>query len=97
VRIWCEFEQIIFTLKNTCPRDAPGIDREIAAAGMAQERQAHGGQEVFVAGVAGVGAQVIGGTPEKFFDGFNRRLPLPRHPHQYPEVRSPRTRCAGHS
>jgi hypothetical protein len=38
---------------------------------MAQEHQAHDGQEVFVAGVVGVGAQVIGGTPEAFFDSFN--------------------------
>ena len=38
---------------------------------MAQEYQAHDGQEVFVAGVVGVGAQVVSGTPQTFFDGFD--------------------------
>ena len=38
---------------------------------MAQKHQTHDRQEVFVAGVIGIGAQVISGTSEAFFDGFN--------------------------
>jgi hypothetical protein len=37
---------------------------------VAQEHQTHDREEVFVAGVVGVRAEVIGGTPQAFFDGF---------------------------
>ena len=39
--------------------------------GVAEEHQAHHRQEVFIAGVVGVGAQVVGGAPESFFNGFD--------------------------
>lgn len=45
--------------------------REIAAVGVAEEYQAHHRQEVFIAGVVGVGPQVVGGTPEACFNGFD--------------------------
>ncbi len=45
-------------------------DRQTAAVGMAQEDQAHDRQELFVAGVVGVGAQGVCGAPEALFDGF---------------------------
>src|SRR5690606_33831156 len=44
-------------------------DQETAV-GMAQEHQAHHRQKVFVARVVGVGAQVVGGTPQSLFDRF---------------------------
>ncbi len=47
------------------------LHREIAAVGVAEEDQAHHRQEVFIAGVVGVGAQVVGGAPESCFDGFD--------------------------
>jgi len=67
-------------LLGQCPRLAAatgqlGLDLflycQVAAIGVAQEHQAHDGQAVFVAGVVGIGAQIIGGAPEAFFDGFN--------------------------
>lgn len=45
--------------------------REIAAVCVAEEHQAHYRQEVFIAGVVGVGAQVIGGAPEPCFNGLD--------------------------
>ena len=39
------------------------LHREIAAVGVAEEHQAHHRQEVFIAGVVGVGPQVVGGAP----------------------------------
>ena len=49
----------------------PGLDRQKAAVGVAQEDQAHDGQEVLVAGVVGVGAQGVRRTPKAIFDGFD--------------------------
>ena len=45
--------------------------REVAAVGMPQEHQAHDRQEVFITGVVGVGAQIIGSAPEACFNGFD--------------------------
>ena len=46
------------------------LDRRKTAVGMAQEDQPHDRQEVFVAGVLGVGPQGVGRAPEAHLDGF---------------------------
>jgi hypothetical protein len=38
---------------------------------MAQKNQSHDRQEIFVAGVVGVGPQGVRRTPEPFFNGFD--------------------------
>ena len=45
-------------------------DREKAAVGVAEEHQPHHRQEVFVAGVVGVGTERVRGFPEAAFYGF---------------------------
>lgn len=47
------------------------LDAQIPAVGVAQEDQAHDRQEVFVAGVVGVGPQGVRRAPEPLFNGFD--------------------------
>ena len=47
------------------------LGREIAAVGVTQEDQPHHGQEVFIAGVLGVGPQGVGSAPKPAFDGLD--------------------------
>jgi hypothetical protein len=68
----------VFLGRRPCLAAAPGqirldavLDGEIAAVGVPQENEPHHRQEILVAGVVGVGTQIVRGTPQAFLDRFD--------------------------